>query len=487
MHHLVTSQSAFISCIATSLVWCCGTATWSLASSCCGNDKPSSEPPSASSGRKRSVLLLILTIGIALALQYGVAPRLLDVPVSNYVTTAWTDACLQYGSPTVGAADAGDDRNDLVERCMGNNGVYRATASAFLFFLLAALAAHCKPTANREAWPAKYVLFLFLVFGTCFIPSAPLFSPIYLNIARVGGVIFVLIQQVIILDLAYNWNESWVDKSNKAETETDTKRWLAAILASCVLLFSASLIGIVLLFWKFTGCPTNNAFVALTLIFSITVTTLQLFASDEGSLLSSAVICTYGTYLCYTAVSKNPNAACNPQLGQDDVMGIIFGIGLAMLSLGWTGYSYTAEDTINNGSSNDLGENLVDEEKPATTTSTTGGTEDTDKRKVQGIVTNAEDTYGATNDTEEPSLIAATPPKQQRPVSWKLNIVLAMISCWIAMALTGWGSIEAGGDAANPDVSRISMWMLIAAQWIVYLLYFWSLMAPKFFPDRDFS
>ncbi|KAI2498883.1 Serine incorporator (Serinc) [Fragilaria crotonensis] len=474
-------MASFISCIATSLVWCCGTATWSLASSCCGNDKSSSEPPSASSGRKRSVLLLILTIVIALVFQYGVAPRVLDVPVSNYVTTSWTDACLQYRLP---AGEAGDNQDDLVARCMGNNGVYRATGSAFLFFLLAGLAAFCKPTANREAWPAKYVLFLFLVFGTCFIPSTPLFSPIFLNIARVGGVIFVLIQQIIILDLAYNWNESWVEKSNKAETETDTKRWLAAILASCVLLFTITLVGIVLLFWKFTGCSTNNAFISLTLIFSIVVTALQLFASDEGSLLSSAVICTYGTYLCYTAVSKNPDGVCNPQLGQDDVLGIVFGIGLSILSLGWTGYSYTAEDTINSGSSNDLGETLVDEEKPAPTAS--DADDPNNKRKVQGIVTNAEDIH----DTEEPSLPAAaasSSSKPQRPVSWKLNIILAMISCWIAMALTGWGSIEAGGDAANPDVSRVSMWMLIASQWIVYLLYFWSLMAPKFFPDRDFS
>ena len=55
------------------------------------------------------------------------------------------------------------------------------------------------------------------------------------------------------------------------------------------------------------------------------------------------------------------------------------------------------------------------------------------------------------------------------------------------MALTGWGTIEYGGDAANPDVGRVSMWMIIISQWIALLLYLWTLVAPQIFPDREFS
>lgn len=435
---------------------------------------------------------MILTIAIALGFQYGIAEKVLDIPVSNYVTTSWTSGCLQYqtGFDVAAQGGDGDTTNDLVERCIGNNGVYRATSSAFLFFVLAAIAACCKPTANREAWPAKYILFLFLVLATCFIPNDPLFSPIFLNVARIGGAIFVIVQQVIILDLAYNWNESWVEKSNKAvaeNSEKEGKQWLAAILASCVLLFVISIVGIALLFWAFTGCSTNNAFIIVTLILSILVTMLQLFASDEGSLLSSAVICAYGTYLCYTAVAKNPVADCNPYLGRTDALSIVLGIAITVLSLAWTGYSYTAEDTINNGSSNNLAENLVDEEKPAP--ATYNATEDAG-RKVQGIVTNADANDETNEETAEQSSSptdAATSSPRGAGVSWKLNVVLAMIACWTAMALTGWGTIEAGGTAANPDVSRVSMWMLIASQWLVYVLYFWSLMAPKLLPNREFS
>ena len=263
----------------------------SLFSSCCGNDKPSSIAPSATSGRKRSVLLLVFSIAIAFAFQYGVAPYLTSITFpSNYVVDAWTDGCDQY------------ETEELQTRCAGNNGVYRSAASATLFFVLAAIAVICKPSANREAWPAKYVLFCFLVLATCFIPNTPLFSPIYLNLARAGSVIYILIQQIIFIDVAYNWNESWVAKADAAETEEQGtgKKWLGAILFSCAVLFIGSIVGIALLFVYFSGCSTNTAFIAVTLILCLLITGTQL-CGEEGSLLASAVMSSYATYLCYTA------------------------------------------------------------------------------------------------------------------------------------------------------------------------------------------
>jgi len=123
------------------------------------------------------VFLLVLAIGVALGFQYGVAPLIVDRGSTlDYVLPYFQDAWLQ-----------GCDQLDTVELqkvCAGNNGAYRAMGAATLFFLLAAVAAACKPTANREAWPAKIILFLFAVVGTCFIPNDPLFSAIYLNIGR---------------------------------------------------------------------------------------------------------------------------------------------------------------------------------------------------------------------------------------------------------------------------------------------------------------
>lgn len=279
-----------LTCIATAGTWCFCSAVASLLSSCCGNDKPSTVAPSATSGRKRSVLLLVFAIAISFAFQYGVAPYVYKVPVGNYVTDAWSDGCTGYAT------------QQLRDRCSGNSGVYRSASSATLFFVLAAIAVACKPSANREAWPAKYVLFFFLVLATCFIPNEPLFTPIYLNIARVGAIIFILIQQIIFVDVAYNWNDSWVVKSDTAEAEEagSGKKWLVAILVSCAILFAGSITCIVLLFFYFGGCSSNEAFIAITLVMSVVITAVQLIGG-EGSLLSSAVMTSYATYLCYIA------------------------------------------------------------------------------------------------------------------------------------------------------------------------------------------
>ena len=78
---------------------------------------------------------------------------------------------------------------------------------------------------------------------------------------------------------------------------------------------------------------------------------------------------------------------------------------------------------------------------------------------------------------------------------WKLNVALALIACWIACMLTGWGTIQGivGQDdeqhhtAANPTVSRVNMAMVGVSQWSALILYSWTLVAPRLFPDRDFS
>jgi hypothetical protein len=183
------------------------------------------------------------------------------------------------------------------------------------------------------------------------------------------------------------------------------------------------------------------------------------------------------TILSSLEVGKNPNEQCNPFLGEQDTVGIILGVGMTIISLGWTGWSYTAEDKI--GGKKTLKENLIEGPVPQRE----GG-----ERHVAGVVTGVQD-YGSTGDEEEAKngTNGADVPATGLTTSWKLNLVLGILSCWVAMALTSWGSIQTGGDVANPGVGRVSMWMIIASQWIVLLLYLWSLVAPRLFPGRDFT
>mmetsp|Transcript_125617 Transcript_125617/g.351785 ORF Transcript_125617/g.351785 Transcript_125617/m.351785 type:complete len:460 (-) Transcript_125617:71-1450(-) len=459
-------MASLTTCLVTGTVWCFCTAAGSLLASCCGNDKPSSVAPGASSGRKRSVLLLILAIGIAFCFQYWVGPTIVNfnAPVDNILSDAWLSGCTDL------------ETQELIERCAGNAGVYRSSFSALVFFLLAGIAAACKRTANREAWPAKYVLFLFLVAGMCFVPNDPLFLTVQMNIARVGGVIFILFQQIVFVDIAMNWNDSWVEKSNAAEEEEtgSGQKWLYAILVSAVSLFLVSFIGWVLLFVYFGNCPTNTAFITVTVLFSIMITMAQL-SGEEGSLLSSATISAYATMLCYSAVTKNDDEQCNPFLGEDDVLGIIIGVGLTVVTLGYAGWSATADEKLS--ARRESSEDQPSSSPLAPTTP--------EASRVTGIVTND---YGTGEVPEEEG---GQEGHKDVPTnfsnSWKLNFVLASVSCWFAMSLTGWGSIQTGGNVADPLVGQASMWMIVGSQWFVLTLYLWTLVAPRLFPDRDFS
>ena len=43
--------------------------------------------------------------------------------------------------------------------------------------------------------------------------NSPYYDGIYLWLARIGATIFVLLQQIILIDVAYNWNEDWIDRA----------------------------------------------------------------------------------------------------------------------------------------------------------------------------------------------------------------------------------------------------------------------------------
>ena len=271
-----------------------------------------------------------------------------------------------------------------------------------------------------------------------------------------------------------------MDRSDAAELEEGPgkgKKWLAAILISCGILYILSLTGIIVMFVHFSGCSSNNAFISITLIMSLLCTVVQLTKSEDTGILTSGCMTLYATYLCGAAVSKNPDATCNPKLGEKDTWSIVIGLLIAFITLTWAGWSYTTDKRLG-------GSQREEEAEDA------GGDEgDVEKQKVGGVVVNNDTTnYGAADSTPpESANIRTAPAGSTFGSSWKLNAVLALICCWYAMALTGWGAVENRGDIANPDVGEVSMWMLIVSQWVALLLYLWTLIAPTLFPDREFS
>ena len=145
--------------------------------------------------------------------------------------------------------------------------------------------------------------------------------------------------------------------------------------------------------------------------------------------------------------------------------------------MAWTGWSWTAEVRLN-----------VD------TVQSAGSVATNNPRNQQGAVNldvpfldpSEQDPSGMVMDNTDTNEFNAGGTEV-----WKLNVVMALISCWVAMTLTGWGTLTEDltedQNAANPTVGRWNMAMLGISQWLAIALYVWTLVAPRVFPDRDFS
>jgi hypothetical protein len=173
------------------VTWCVFTAAGSLCQACFGSTAE------GTTGRKRSVLLLTLATALALWFQYSVGPAIVTrsgllwkiysaIPgMGPWLYKSWHESC----------AERYDDDLALLQQCAGKAGVLRPMAVAALFFALQAGATKVQPSLNREAWPAKYCLYLLGVFCSFFMGNAPLFTGVFLWLARLGATLFVVLQQ----------------------------------------------------------------------------------------------------------------------------------------------------------------------------------------------------------------------------------------------------------------------------------------------------
>ena len=74
--------------------------------------------------------------------------------------------------------------------------------------------------------------------------------------------------------------------------------------------------------------------------------------------------------------------------------------------------------------------------------------------------------------------------------SWgwvKWHIYMCIGSMYIANMITNWGTPKVDSPILSAyQPNYFSFWSKLGLQWITSLLYVWTLVAPRIFPDRDF-
>jgi len=70
--------------------------------------------------------------------------------------------------------------------------------------------------------------------------------------------------------------------------------------------------------------------------------------------------------------------------------------------------------------------------------------------------------------------------------SWSFfHVMFALATLYVMMTLTNW--FTPNSSLASLSANASSVWIKIVSSWICAALYTWTLVAPIFLPDRDFS
>jgi len=341
--------------------------------------------------------------------------------------------------------------------------VLRASCAACVFFLMLAVGTYgarrrgdAFDKVHRGYWLAKVLAFVALHVGMFFYASDGAMEA-YADVARVGSGAFLVIQMVIILDVAFTWSENWASREHPA--------WIGALVASTVVMYTCAIALFVRMYGGYVPhkeCNQNAAMImsAAALCVVITVVTFLPF-SREGCLLPSAAVSLYCAYLCYSALSSEPSTEeCRPTSIIDanealkkpaNAVETIFTLISVIYAAVRAGESNFWNMDADGSAATELDDALCDDD-----------------------------------DDDESGEDAATERGKSIEYSYAFfHTIFVLASMYVAMLLTGWGT-RREDDSEAVGSGWASVWVKFASVWVTGLLYVWCLIAPELLPDREF-
>ena len=259
-----------------------------------------------------------------------------------------------------------DCPSGYTEECKRSQAVLRVSFALAIMFIIQFIGTTIKTSFFDQYWIIKFILFGGMLAGFFYAKAEVFDSNGYAWVARIAGFFFVILQQVILIDAAFTWNELWKESAEYASERQNNTKLLALAVAS-ILTIMGSIAAMGVMFHYFAGCASNNTIISLTLVLSLLAISFQLLIKNQGSLLTSAIMTAYSTYICYSAISLNPNSQCNPTISTE-YQNVTEGVGMTILVLS---LMWTTRNTINKVPQGVLASN-VDLEEARKSYSTTG-------------------------------------------------------------------------------------------------------------------
>lgn len=148
-----------------------------------------------------AVMLLIGAIVAGITLTPGLQDTLKKLPFCANSTSI-----ASYATPSIDCSFA-----------VGYLAVYRICFALVCFFaLMSVMMIGAKSSRDGRApiqngfWGIKYVIVFAIAVGAFFIPNDGGFPTAWMWIGLLGGILFILVQLVLIVDFAHGWAETWV-------------------------------------------------------------------------------------------------------------------------------------------------------------------------------------------------------------------------------------------------------------------------------------
>ncbi|XP_025077845.1 serine incorporator 5-like [Pomacea canaliculata] len=290
-------------CCTSQLACCCGPASCGLCCSCL--------PEIRESTGTRVMYTVFLSLGFIIQCLMLVPQvhQLISDNIMGFNTT-----CL--------ALSAGENCSLLI----GYQAVYRMSFGIVAFFFIMMLLTPCVPSSNHWRASIQNGYWFFKLLVLCGLCAAAFFIPMQLSIywmymGMAGGVLFLLLQLLLLVDFTHAWNATWVGRRyGKRNTfgcieqkwpriyiPADTDRgvrhyfYIVAILGMALLVY----------YYAVADCTTNRIFLGINAGLCILLSLLTILPciqkrNPNAGLLQASVITMYVVYLTWSALTSEP-------------------------------------------------------------------------------------------------------------------------------------------------------------------------------------
>ncbi|NWZ17846.1 SERC2 protein, partial [Agelaius phoeniceus] len=164
---------------------------------------------------------------------------------------------------------------------LGHKAVYRMGFAMAAFFCLFAVLMVCvrsskdpRAALQNGFWFFKFLILVGITVGAFYIPDGA-FTSVWFYFGVVGSFLFILIQLVLLIDLAHSWSQRWLHNAEQGSA----KGWYAALCTVTFIFYAASIAAIVLLYIYYTkpeGCTEGKAFISINLILCLIVSVVSI-------------------------------------------------------------------------------------------------------------------------------------------------------------------------------------------------------------------